>query len=305
MSNSKGDVQNINFVTRHNSNDTTITDVQNSNIGFHNVTFSMLGSGFYPFSAIRNISSEIRFQGYGLHSSQDGQGKYPGYGLAIVGNTFTVGQNLSAATKLNSLFVGEVNAWTRFIDYNPFPPNGSRLNNALIMDGDFAIQSAYLVNIARGSIIDFHPACLVRNNLNIRRDQINDLSAGRVEASTVGQSVFPVAFNKNNSFSIDESQIRKYTIDGSTTNADARTAGLPVFRGSNTGDIWGNFIYDSGINSYRYVFNNTTDEFRSSNITPTSAYAPGLSGMLDYNVFYTFTENGAVSSLNYGAGVRP
>lgn len=303
--NSRGDITNINFVSRHNCNDCTISDIQNSNIGFHNVTFSMLGSGHYKYGALRCISSEIRLNGYRLYSSQDNADKYPGYGIAFVGNNFTAGQDLSAATILGSFVTADVNSWLRFIEYNAFSPNNSRLNAAVIMDGDFSVQTSFFCTMSRGSIIDFHPACFVKNNLNLRRELINDSDPSRKDIYTVGQSVFPVSFNKNNSLSIDEGFIKKYTIDGTTTNVDARASGFPVFRGYNEGNKFGNFILDSAINTYKYVFDTNIDEFRSSNIAPTSAYAPGLSGLLDFNVFYTFTENGAVSSLNYGAGVRP
>lgn len=294
---SKASIGNINLVNRNNCNDSAPSDIQNSNLYLYNLTLSYLGTGFYNYGLVRALkNADIHVCGIALKSKQDNNYKYPGYGIAIIGNQYVAGSNLSAATLTNSFVDLNNNAYFRPVEYNAFAPNYSRINNSIIFDGDFCFNNNVFIAINSGSTIETQPNYIV-NNVNIRNQRIDDLLPSRISTQT-NVPLFPINFGKGVLISLYNGEIRKWTIDGTSTESGKLTSSpILMYKGSyesSEGTITGNY----------WVYNTTTDAYKASNIYGGDiAYRP-LSAMPQLSTFYRFTENGSVSSLNYGVNVR-
>jgi len=296
---SKGYIQNINFVSRSNCSDLAVTDIQDGNLQLANVTISYLGTGFYNYSLLRLYNNmNLHICGTPLKSRQTNEYIYPGYGLAIVGNKYvSTNTNLSSSTLTNYFLTLEGNSNVRFIEYNAFTPNQSRLNASIIFDGDFTFNAGYMIYIQSGEVQSYGSPFIV-NNFNIRTQRVDDSRPDRTHTDT-DWSTFPLLFAKGISYSMYQYiNFNKWTLDKSTTTVDQITSGLPIpmlisVKTTSTGTIVGD----------EFIFNTTTDNYKASNINYNVPYKP-LSQMPQLSTYYRFTENGVSYSLNYGASVR-
>lgn len=295
-------IRDINFVCRHNCNDITTSDMQNCRIEMGGVTLSLLGTGFYNYGVFRSVfTADILVGNLGnLYSSQTNTPIYPSYGLAIVGNKYTAGSNLSAATMIGHFISLERGPKVRFVDYDPFTPNQSKIRSSIILDGDFVFQYNNTISLYGGSSLEMYsPACIV-NNVNIRNQRVDDSQPNRI-STTANWSLYPITFSKGDTLNVYFQPIRKWTLDGSITEVDrydqppilsykgAQESGLGTFTGSPT-TTWN--------------YTTTTDQYKASNIEGGNISYRTVTTMPQVSTFFRFTENGSVSSVNYGAGVR-
>jgi len=296
---SKINISNINFVNRNNCNDSAPSDIQNSNVNLSNVTLSYLGTGFYNYSLIRALKNvDVFVCGSSLKSRQDNNYKYPGYGLAIIGNQYVAGSNLSAATLTNSFMDLNSNAYLRQIEYDAFTQNISHMRCSIIFDGDFCFNNDVFININSGSTIEAYPIYIV-NNLNIRKQRIDDSQPTRISTYSNDYPLHPVNFGKGVLISMyNSSEIRKWTLDGSSTETDKFSASpILMYKGA-----WDSA--EGTITGDRWIYNITTDAYKASNIYGGDIIYKPLSNMPQLSTFYRFTENGSLSSLKYGTNVR-
>ena len=295
---SRVEIANINFVNRFNANDIAPTDLQNSKIVMRSVTLSFLGRGFYNYSLLRAYkNADVYITGSNMLSRQTNQLTYPGYALAIIGNAYTVGSNLSAATLTNHFINCETNSLIEIVDHDAFTPNDSRLRASVIFDGDFCFQGSNFIRIVKGSnVYSPHTAYLV-NNFNIRSQRIDDTRPSRIHTST-NFSLYPVDFGKGTTFEFYYPTIRKWTLDRSVTEANKYdNPPFIMYNGADDSPL-GTFATSS------WNFRTTTNEYQSSTIWSVNPFYKTVANMPQVNTFFIFNENGVTYGLNYGTNVR-
>jgi hypothetical protein len=322
MEGSKMELRNLNFIQRFNGPDVTSLWIANSSqVWVYNVTVSSLGSANYNYPLVWcGDGSELRIHGtVTLASDEPSTRRYPGYGLAIVGNKpSSINKNL--ATKAHSIIRSENGGWIRQWDWDPNQRNQSLLTASIILDGDFVINSGIFMEVYWAAKYEGGPV-YIQNNLNILADRFNFDSSGFINWYSTNGNLIPFNHNKNCDIRIyhDRSPLRKWTFsDSSIDDTGTVPYGFPSkFNGVDANWGVGTFrnstggIASSTSPATTYTLRTTitdvdnfTTAYHFGNLTyPNYPYIestnlPSLSG------FYAFTENGNAKRLNYGASVR-
>jgi hypothetical protein len=306
--NSRVEIRNINFVNRNNCNDQAITDVQkNSFLYLGNVTLTMLGEGFWNYSAIRVIDgADLYICGERLKSRVTNELSYPGYGLALVGNTYTPGSPLPKSTMLNNAFYIANNAKIRLVEYNGFQPNISKIQGCVLMDGDFCLQASSTILLETGGIFDSLGPYFLVKNLNLRGQRYDDSQSDRISKYSNTYPTFPMVIGKACVFganNADWTYLRKWTLDGSTTSTDMRTDHpIPSLTARNpAGEFWGSGQLTC--DGTRYYWIESTHQFITGTLDSNLYYSP-ISNLPRIDTYYTFSEGGNTYALKYGTNAR-
>jgi len=300
--NSRTEIENLNFVVRTNSNDNAPVDIQKSNVVLRNVTLSLLGSWNYNYGALRvAYGGDLQIIGLSLRSRVTQTDTYPGYGIALIGNTYNATNPTSAATLVHKIidcfFYGSV----RIISHDPFTPNSSRLPSSFILDGDFVVQENNFMTIQGGGIIEIYQPMFMANNFNLRKTRFDDTNTTTRLQPTSNYSTFPVYFGSTSSVIIHYGEgIKKWTLDRSTTNVDfMANPPLVGLSGDNTTGIGAFRLSDPS----KYDLNTTTNQYIGS-WQIHNEYPVAYTNLPKLTTYYRFTEGGTTYTLAYGTNAR-